>query len=242
VLFPVSAAMLREMGSYDRVLESFSGSIHPFIEYATDDDEQIAVTNATADLYRYFDATRHAEYLFDCIEDAISRDLRAELDFLKFRDAAVKAVMQIVDMPNQRAALIVRLIHQSRGKLLPDKRHLFPELTDEEIAKIESAIQSISDAITAERQIAPSVVEPGTAVEAQRESPRVAVTSPDPEGNSDSQDSQEKKGPPEPRITPLEPRPQAAVKSSALESTGDNQDTESLPEPRVTPPEPPDAT
>jgi hypothetical protein len=150
VLFPVSAAMLREMGAYDRILESFSGSIHPFIEYAMDADGQIAVANDSADLYRYFDATRQTEYLFDCIADAISRDLRAELDFLKFRDAAVKAVMEIVDMPNQRAALVVRLIHQNRGKLLSDKRQMFSELTDEEIAKMESAIQSISDSITAE--------------------------------------------------------------------------------------------
>ena len=194
--------MLREMSTYDRALESFSGSIHPFIEYATDDDEQIAVTSATGDLYRYFDATRQAEYLFDCIEDAISRDLRAELDFLKFRDAAVKAVMEIVDMPNQRAALIVRLIHQSRGKLLPDKRHLFPELTDEEIARIESGIQSISDAITAERQIAPSAAEPGIAVEAQRESPHVAVTAADLESTRDHQD---KEKPPEATVTTPEP-------------------------------------
>jgi hypothetical protein len=151
VVFPVSAAMLREMGMYDRVLESFSGAIHPFIEYATDEDEQIAVSNETADLYRYFDVTPQAEYLFDCIEDTISRDLRAELDFLKFRDAAVKAVMEIVDMPNQRGALLVRLIHQNRGKLPPDKRQLFAELTDDEIAKMESAIQEISDTIAAEQ-------------------------------------------------------------------------------------------
>jgi hypothetical protein len=202
VLFPVSAAMLREMGTYDRVLESFSGSIHPFIEYATDADEQIAVSNDTSDLYRYFDATRQAEYLFDCIADAISRDLRAELDFLKFRDAAVKAVMEIVDMPNQRAALIVRLIHQNRGKLLSDKRYMFAELTDEEIAKIESAIQSISDAITAERQVAPSAAEPTIAGDAQTESPQVAVTSPDLEPTGDNQNKEE---PQEPRVTPPEP-------------------------------------
>jgi Fic family protein len=152
VVFPVSAAMLREMSAYDRILESFSSAIHPFIQYAMDAEQQIAVSNETADLYRYFDATSQTEYLFDCIEDTIRRDLRAELDFLKFRDAAVKAVMEIVDMPNQRAALLVRLIHQNKGKLLGEKRQQFAELTDEEIGRIVSAIQSISDAITAEQQ------------------------------------------------------------------------------------------
>lgn len=152
VVFPVSAAMLREMSAYDRVLENFSSSIQPFVQYTMDADQQVAVSNETADLYRYFDATRQAEYLFDCIEDTIRRDLRAELDFLKFRDAAVKVVMEIVDMPNQRAALLVRLIHQNRGKLPEDKRQLFAELTDEEIETMVSAIQNISDSIVAEQQ------------------------------------------------------------------------------------------
>jgi len=152
VLFPVSAAMLRDTGAYDRALESFSSPIQPFVQYAMNADEQMVVSNETADLYRYFDATTQTEYLFDCIEDAIRRDLRAELDFLKFRDAAVKAVMEIVDMPNQRAALLVRMIHQNNGKLLEEKRQQFAELTDEEIGKIVSAIQSVNDAIVGGRQ------------------------------------------------------------------------------------------
>jgi len=53
------------------------------------------VLNETADLYRYFDATSEAEYLFDCIEDTIGRDLKTELDFLRFFDAAAKSVMEI---------------------------------------------------------------------------------------------------------------------------------------------------
>ena len=156
VVFPVSAAMLREMSAYDRVLESFSGTIQPFVQYAMDADQQIMVSNETADLYRYFDATVQTEYLFDCIEDTIRRDLRSELDFLKFRDAAVKAVMEIVDMPNQRAALLVRLIHQNRGKFPEDKRQLFVELTDDEIMRMVSGMQDISDALAAEHQGEPS--------------------------------------------------------------------------------------
>jgi hypothetical protein len=151
VLFPVSAVMLRDPTAYDRALESFSSAIQPFIQYSMNDKEQIEVSNETADLYRYFDATSQTEYLFDCIEETIRRDLRMELDFLKFRDAAVKAVLEIVDMPNQRAALLIRALHQNSGKLQEEKRQQFSELTDEEIARIVSAIQSANDAIVAER-------------------------------------------------------------------------------------------
>jgi len=160
VLFPVSAAMLRDTTAYDRALENFSSVIQPFVQYTMNAEEQMVVSNETADLYRYFDATTQTEYLFDCIEDAIRRDLRAELDFLKFRDAAVRAVMEIVDMPNQRAALLVRTIHQNNGKLLEDKRQQFAELTDDEIGKIVSAIQSANDAIVAEHQPSDGIKQP----------------------------------------------------------------------------------
>ncbi|MBZ5534114.1 MAG: Fic family protein [Acidobacteriia bacterium] len=147
VLFPVSAVMLRDMAAYGRVLENFSGAIHPWIQYTMDADHRMTVSSETADLYRYFDATIETEYLFACIEDTIDRDLKTELEFLKFFDAAVQLVMEIVDMPNQRASLIVRLIHQNKGRLAQGKRQLFAELTDDEIDQIESAVQRANVAV-----------------------------------------------------------------------------------------------
>jgi len=141
VVFPVSAAMLRDMAAYDQVLEAFSRPISKFIDYSMDNEQRIIVLNETADLYRFFDATFQAEYLFDCIEDTIGRDLKRELDFLKFFDASMKAVMGIVDMPNQRAALLIKLIHQNKGRLSKAKRDTFSEISNAEIEKIENAIQ-----------------------------------------------------------------------------------------------------
>src|SRR5260370_27193096 len=107
--------------------------------------QEITVLNETGELYRFFDATAQTEYLFDCIEETISRDLKQQLDFLKFFDAAMKSVMGIVDMPNQRAGLLIRLIHQNKGKLSQGKRDSFSELSDEEIHKIEAAIKAASE-------------------------------------------------------------------------------------------------
>ena len=142
VVFPVSASMLRDMTNYDKALEAFSGAIAPFVQYTMDADLAMTVENETADLYRYFDATPQTEYLFDCIEDTISRDLKAELDFLTFYDAALQAIRDVVDMPNQRAALLLRLIHQNQGQLSHRKREQFPELTDGEIERIEAGIRT----------------------------------------------------------------------------------------------------
>ena len=44
-------------------------------------------------------------------------------------------------MPNQRASLLLRLIHQNKGQLSTRKRDQFPELTDEESERIQAGIK-----------------------------------------------------------------------------------------------------
>ncbi len=75
--------MLRKRDAYDRVLESYSKSILPFIEYSLNDKGEMTVENVTSDLYRYLDATTFAEFLFHCVKETIRRDLREEIGFLK---------------------------------------------------------------------------------------------------------------------------------------------------------------
>jgi hypothetical protein len=140
ILFPISAAMLRDRLAYDRVLESFSGSIMPFIHYDLDPERGMTVHNDTAHLYRYFDATAQAEYLYRCIEETVRHDLRDEIGFLAAFDAALRATLDIVDMPNRRASLLVRLILQNQGKLSKAKRDTFSEIADREIGRIEKAV------------------------------------------------------------------------------------------------------
>jgi hypothetical protein len=132
--------MLRDRLAYDQVLERFSASIMPFIRYDLDAQDGMTVHNETARLYRYFDATALAEYLYRCIEETIHRDLQDEIGFLAAFDAALRAVLNIVDMPNRRASLLIRLILQNKGKLSKGKRAAFSEISDEEIDRIEEAV------------------------------------------------------------------------------------------------------
>lgn len=144
VLFPVSAVMMRNRNRYDEVLEGFSQSIAPYIDYELHQDGSLVVNNQTAHLYRFWDATRFAEYLYDCVAETIRTDLREEIAFLKIFDAAIRATMDIVDMPDRRASLLVRLILQNNGRLSHSKREMFSELKDEEISTIEEAVASLS--------------------------------------------------------------------------------------------------
>ena len=47
---------------------------------------------------------------------------------------------EIVDMPDRRVALFVRLCMQNGGRLSVTKRHLFAELDDVEVAAMQAAI------------------------------------------------------------------------------------------------------
>lgn len=145
ILFPVSAVMLRNRRRYDEVLEKFSGKIMPFIEYELDRTGNLTVENKTAHLYKFWDATVFAEYLYECVAETIKTDLREEIGFLKIFDAALEAVEEIVEMPDRKASLLVKIILQNSGKMSKNKREKFSELTDEEIGKIEKAAMNAVD-------------------------------------------------------------------------------------------------
>jgi len=150
ILFPVSAAMLRDPKAYDAALNAFSGKVMPKIEYDMDDQQQLTVINKTDTLYRYYDATPQAEYLYEAVAETIRKDLRDEIEFLEVFDKAMIAVQRIVDMPNARASLLVRLILQNQGTLSGKKRRQFAELSEEEVTRIEEAIRETNAAEVSE--------------------------------------------------------------------------------------------
>ena len=54
--------------------------------------------------------------------------------------------MEVVDMPDRRASLLVRLILQNKGRLSQAKRATFSELNDDELSAIEAAVASCTQA------------------------------------------------------------------------------------------------
>jgi Fic/DOC family len=143
LLFPISAAIVRDRRSYDVALEAFSKSILPFIDWHWTATKKIEVENDTANLYRYFDATPLVEFLYAKVAETIRKDLKEELDFVAIYDGALTAVRDIIDMPDRRASLFVRLCLQNGGRLSKAKRAEFKELTDTELASLQFAIQDV---------------------------------------------------------------------------------------------------
>jgi hypothetical protein len=79
LMFPISAVILRRIGEYRRVPESYSKPLLDLIDWPPTLDGNVEVLNETADFYRYFDATLHAEFLFECVDETIKRDLPNEV-------------------------------------------------------------------------------------------------------------------------------------------------------------------
>ncbi|MGR7996143.1 Fic family protein [Xanthobacter sp. ZOL 2024] len=144
LIFPVSAAILRDRRAYDQVLETFSQPSLAAISWRWTKGREIVVTSDSADLYRYFDATVLAEYLYDRVIETVETDLKRELGFLAIFDQAMEGVREIVDMPDRRAALLVRLLLQNGGRLSAAKRPQFVELSDAEILAMEDVVRAVT--------------------------------------------------------------------------------------------------
>ncbi len=140
VVFPVSAAILDRIDDYRRTLETYSARLLPLIEWQPTDENNVEVLNDTGDFYRFFDATPHAEFLFQCVEQTIDVDLPAEAKYLKAYDDFQRALANIVDMPDRTADLLFSFLRQNDGKLSKRGRDKeFEKLREDEIAQIESA-------------------------------------------------------------------------------------------------------
>jgi Fic family protein len=145
IIFPVSAAILREIDAYRRVLESYSEPLLPLIEWRATDTGNVEVLNDTADYYRYFDATEHAEFLYHCVRETVERDLPAEVSYLEAYDRFVRGVQEMVDMPASTVDLLHRFLRQNSGRLSQRARtREFAALTDEEIARVEQLYERSS--------------------------------------------------------------------------------------------------
>lgn len=146
MIFPVSAAIVRDMAQYDAALEAFSRPLLGLIDHRLTEEDKLLVSGETADYYSYFDATHLAEYLYGRVADTVQHDLAEELEFLDRFDRAYQAARRIVDMPNNRLSLFIRLVMANGGRLARNKREHFAEISDKEVAEMEEAIRVSSRA------------------------------------------------------------------------------------------------
>jgi len=144
IIFPVSASILDHIIDYRKVLETYSKPILDFIEWTETNDHNIEVQNNTIDYYRYFDATKQAEFLYDCVSDTINNIIPKEVDYLTKYDEFKRFLEDDFEMPDKLIALLVQFLDQNSGKISKRaKEKEFESLSDDEISLIEETFQKI---------------------------------------------------------------------------------------------------
>jgi len=144
LIFPVSAVILARIEKYKKVLEHFSKPRLDLIEWRPTEKNNIEVLNATIDLYRYFDATKQAEFFFECVEETVNKTLPEEIAYLKKYDILNEFIKNYIDMPDRLVDLLIRFLSQNDGKLSKRARKReFGKLTNDEIRAIEGKYTEI---------------------------------------------------------------------------------------------------
>ena len=141
MVFPVSSVMLDRIDDYRNTLQAHSAPLMPFIDWRPTPERNVKVLNDTADLYRYFDCTEAAEFLFACVRRTVENDLPREIDYLRRHDLSVRRIMDAVEMPDRLAEDLVMFVRQNRGTLSKQRRESeFSKLHDDEVVLIERIV------------------------------------------------------------------------------------------------------
>jgi hypothetical protein len=144
LVFPVSAVILDRIDEYRQTLEHFSRPRLDLINWRPTDKGNVEVLNETIDLYRYFDATRQAEFFFSCVEETVTKTLPEEVDYLVRYDLLNDFIKNYLDMPDRLVDLLIRFLHQNNGGLSKRARTKeFGLLTDKEVQAIENKFAEI---------------------------------------------------------------------------------------------------
>jgi Fic family protein len=138
MIFPISASMLNNLSGYQDILEVYSFSRLDLIEWEPTEDHNVRVLSETIDLYRYYDLTKQAEYLYHCVQDTIEHIIPREVDYLRRYDKTTVAINEIVSLPDHKVDLLIKVLRQNHGKLSKNQKvKFFDELTNKEIETIE---------------------------------------------------------------------------------------------------------
>ena len=144
IIFPVSSSILDHINDYQKVLESYSKPLLNLIEWVETKDHNVEVTNETKDYYRFFDATKPTEFLFDCVADTIKNIVPREINYLANYDAFKAYMEEEFEMPDKLISVLVRFLEQNQGVLSKRaKEKEFSMLTEREVKRIESTYTEI---------------------------------------------------------------------------------------------------
>ncbi len=99
-------------------MEDYSQPLLDLIEWKPTPDNNIDVLNDTIDLYRYFDITKQAEFLYECVQETIEKTVPEEVEYLIRYDQMKDYLDNKFEMPDKTVALLIRFLKQEMASFL----------------------------------------------------------------------------------------------------------------------------
>jgi hypothetical protein len=112
----------------------------PLVKYALTENGELSIHTAPDDAYRFPDLTPQCEATFAWLDNALEEDLQKELNFFRTFDEVRQKIRTIIEMPDRKEQLFIKLSLQNGGHLSKTKRALFRELSDDVIERIEQIV------------------------------------------------------------------------------------------------------
>lgn len=144
LVFPISAVILKKIEAYKNILEAYSKPRLDHIQWRPTDKGNVEVLNNTIDFYRYFDATKQAEFLYTCVEETVKTTLPEEVQYLEKYDLLNDFIKNYLDMPDKQVDLLIHFLNQNNGRFSKRARNKeFTQLTNDEVLTIERKYDDI---------------------------------------------------------------------------------------------------
>jgi hypothetical protein len=142
VIFPVSVVFLERIDRYREVLEHYSRPRLTLTQWETTPSLNVRVLNQTRDFFRFFDATRQAEFLTDGVVETVRAMLPREVEYLRRYDQTKRRIAAFLELPDATFDLMMGFLRQNGGRFSRRARTgEFARLTDEEAASVEDIYQ-----------------------------------------------------------------------------------------------------
>lgn len=149
-IIPISAAILKNYGEYDKVLESISRPIMAMLDYELDDenDNRAIIHNDIDYMYRFPDYTDHVIFVYKMMDVAIAKELIEEICLILAFDQIKKAINSVSDIPNNKLDTIVSIIINGEGKVSKNKTGFVLEfMGKQQIKTIEQIAVNVLESI-----------------------------------------------------------------------------------------------
>ena len=140
-IIPVSAVIEKNVAAYFAVLSAFSKEVTKLWNYRRTDTDPIILSSPGSRPYRFFDAGREIQFLYEMVKVTVQDEIPRELAWLQSYDRAFTRLNKELDLPQKDLAALIRMIYSNKGILSENRRKQYAHLPEHVLNLIENIVK-----------------------------------------------------------------------------------------------------